>query len=849
MGNQIPVLGMKLILVFLVLSMVSCQSVGQEIHVSKSGSDDGDGSANSPYLTISKAASEAVPGNTIIIHEGTYREYVDPPVGGSYDNNRITFKAAEGESVYVKGSEVIDNWIDNGDNTWKVDLEESYFNNYNPYTLAVNGDFQNYGQWHHRGDVYINNGALHELQTIEQVRDEPYTWYTSTASETTTIYANFGTKNPNTEWTEINVRELIFFTSTLNIDYITIDGLKFHHAAPNWQAPNTGASDPNPITQVGAVGSKMGKGWIIQNCEVMYSKTAGIMMGESFDDLSNFENVDAFGDHLIKDNVIHRCGEYGIAGQKGLSRSTIIGNRIEDINYRNEFGGYETSGIKIWNSVDVHIENNLIQNVIATLSSQSSAHAIWIDYANQGTRITRNVLIGGNDTSNPLYLEANIGPTLVDNNIIIDPAGKNIQIYSGGSILAHNLFINTNFHFAIQQFDNGGSGARNANTLQPHTLIVTNLGQKVEIEYNRLYNNIFAGGDGPSDFSINSGEGNRVDANLYIDGTQPNMFHSNSTESSFDFTYQLTPTDFGLDLKFEIDNSFQGLSTPTVNGTLIGVIPFAEQTIEDEDGNEIAVDSDFDSNVRGENPTVGPLQNLLEGTNSISIGTSIALSEGDKYDIPVNIPSNAQLPYLGDATEIPGILEAENYDIGGQGISFNDDNIKDGEGSFRPNDNVDLGTGGANGMVVAWINNGEWLEYTVNVQGGKYKITASGASELSSVGNLFVYLDDELIGEIDMGGTSNWNVYKDFSIEDVAIPETTNGILRLSFTGGFNLDRVMFERTGDLILASAKAKRFQIHPNPAQKRAQSSGWANRRYHNVTGYPGNHNLLLRRLTLD
>src|SRR5690606_1287947 len=153
----------------------------------------------------------------------------------------------------------------------------------------------------------------------------------------------------------------IFFPSRIGIDYITIDGLHFLHAAPNWQAPNVGRSDPNPLVQIGAVGSRLGKGWIIENCEVSFSKTAGIMMGETFELLDQFDDIDLFGHRIIRNTVITRCGEYGIAGQKGLSRSLIYGNLIEDINYKNEFGGWETAGIKIWNCTDVTIEYNLIR--------------------------------------------------------------------------------------------------------------------------------------------------------------------------------------------------------------------------------------------------------------------------------------------------------------------------------------------------------------------------------------------------------------------------------------------------------------------------------------------------------
>ncbi|TRX58248.1 carbohydrate-binding protein [Fulvivirga sp. M361] len=807
------------VLLFILLLSASCSNARSgEIHVAKTGSDSNAGTVSDPYLTISKAAGMAAPGDVIIIHEGTYREYVNPPVGGTSGANRITFKAADGEEVFVKGSEVINTWEDNGDNTWKVTLPSSFFNGYNPYELRVDGDFQNYGQWHHRGDIYINNGVLNELQTLDQTKEEPYSWYTTTEGSETILYANFGKEDPNTALTEINVRELIFYTSALDIDYITIDGLRFLHAAPNWQAPNEGDSDPNPLTQKGAVGSKMGKGWIIENCEVSYSKTAGIMMGESFDDQGSFEDITAFGDHVIRNNIITRCGQYGIAGQKGMTRSAIKGNRIEDINFRNEFGGYEPAGIKIWNCVDVLIENNLIRNVIATQSDESQAYCIWIDFANQGTRITRNFLVGSPMTTTALFLEANIGPTLVDNNIIIDRTDKAIFVFSGGSVFAHNLFVNSNFSFAIQQFGNGGSGARNAYTLKPHTLKQTNNGQKVEIEYNQMYNNIFAGGSGPVNFSADSGAGNVVDYNLYIGGTNPATAHTHAFTSMFNFSYKITDTETGIDFSFEFDDSFKNITSPYVNEALVGVIPFANQSIADEEGNPITVNRDFNLLDRvGTHPKIGPLENISVGTNSIRIGSQMLATPGTKYPVPVSVPpAEPQAPFQGKASDIPGVIEAENYDLGGQGISYSDNTTKDGDPALRAGDNVDLGSGPDNGVVVGWFDNDEWLEYTVDIDAGTYKMNVSAASALEVVGDLKVSINDQEIATVDVSGTSDWNVYKTFSVNNITLGAAINAILRVTSTGGFNLDRFSFFKNSITSIDNTEGFSSRIYPNPVQ---------------------------------
>ncbi|GAB5409145.1 MAG: hypothetical protein BalsKO_15100 [Balneolaceae bacterium] len=359
------------------------------------------------------------------------------------------------------------------------------------------------------------------------------------------------------------------------------------------------------------------------------------MFGENEGPEASFEDITQFGDHIIRNNIIHKNGQYGIAGQKGISRTEISGNRIEDINYRNEFGGYEPAGIKIWNSSDVLIENNFIHRVIANQNSKSQAYCVWIDFANQGTRITRNFLIGGENTTTALFLEANLGPTLVDNNIIIDKPDGAIMVYSGGSIFAHNLFIDSNFDFRIQEFGNQGSGARRAYTLKPHSTIRTNMSIPVEIEFNQMYNNIFAGANGPNNFGPSVGVGNVVENNLYLKGAEPNTKHRNSTVSDFDIDYKVTYSETGLNFTFTMDESFENISTPLITSELVGIITYAEQSISDERGIPIVVNWDFNKEDRkAENPTIGPLKNLSIGSNSITFEIETTPTKSDIYFKP-----------------------------------------------------------------------------------------------------------------------------------------------------------------------------------------------------------------------
>lgn len=207
-------------------------------YVAKSGSDLGKGTKDDPFLTINKAASVAVAGDTVIVREGVYREWVKPVNSGLSNRRRITYQAAEGEKVVIKGSEEIKNWEKVEGTIWKVVLPNEFFGDFNPYKEEVFGDWLVTGHGKHLGDVYLNGMSFYEADKYEdllnpQVRTEvldhwtnrivpvhnpeqtKYLWYAEVDEKNTTIYANFHDYNPNEELVEINVRKCCFYSFLL----------------------------------------------------------------------------------------------------------------------------------------------------------------------------------------------------------------------------------------------------------------------------------------------------------------------------------------------------------------------------------------------------------------------------------------------------------------------------------------------------------------------------------------------------------------------------------------------------------------------------------------------------------
>jgi len=583
---------LAIVSVCVAVTVLACPNVsGREIHVSKTGSDSSSGDSDKPYLTINRAAQVALPGDTVIVHSGTYREWVNPARGGTGENKRITYRAAAGEEVLIKGSERITTWKKQEGGVWKVELPNSFFGNYNPYALKLSGAWLDYGKWHHRGDVYLDGEAYYEKQSAQEVKQTRQSWHCRVNEKMTTILANFGKADPNRQRTEINVRESLFMPVKSGLKYITLDGFHFAHAATNWAPPGI-------ELQPGAVGPRMGKRWIIENCTVINSRCVGIILGLAPG--VNLSDIDAFGDHIIRNNIIRRCGQAGIAGEAGATRSLISGNLIEDTNYRKEFGGFETAAIKFHCLVDTVIENNLIRGVYhGQAHSAFCSFGIWIDYACQGIRITGNVIY---DTQSAiLFLEMNHGPTLVDNNILI---GTRVRSNSEATVFAHNLFVDCEYMFSPD--------GRRPSYYKPHTREA--VGQSDTAQDDKWLNNIFVrtGLD-----MVKHAKGYESDYNVFLEGAKKSTFadqHSVVDPMVTGISVKNQP--LGAVITFSVNQAPFGMKAVRVDAARVGVFPTVGQTIEDRHGKPISVDTDINGK-KFSRPIPGPLANLKQGPNTI----------------------------------------------------------------------------------------------------------------------------------------------------------------------------------------------------------------------------------------
>jgi hypothetical protein len=88
-------------------------------YVATDGSDENPGTFELPFQTISHAVKQVVPGDTVLIRGGTYREQVTLTTSGTPELP-ITIMGYGDEYPTIKGSDVVTNWVHYRDNIWMV---------------------------------------------------------------------------------------------------------------------------------------------------------------------------------------------------------------------------------------------------------------------------------------------------------------------------------------------------------------------------------------------------------------------------------------------------------------------------------------------------------------------------------------------------------------------------------------------------------------------------------------------------------------------------------------------------------------------------------------------------------
>jgi hypothetical protein len=150
------------------------------------------------------------------------------------------------------------------------------------------------------------------------------------------------------------------------------------------------------------------------------------------------------------------------------------------------------------------------------------------------------------------------------------------------------------------------------------------------------------------------------------------------------------------------------------------------------------------------------------------------------------VPPAGSTPYSGTAIALPGTIQAEHYDRGGEKIAYHDTTAVNSGVVFRT-DGVDLAktTDSGGGYTLGWTQAGEWLNYTVNVtRAGIYTIDLRVASSAAG-GKLHIEIDGvDVTGSLATPATGGWQTWKTISKPAIA------------FAAGKHVVKLVFEANG-----------------------------------------------------
>jgi hypothetical protein len=143
----------------------------------------------------------------------------------------------------------------------------------------------------------------------------------------------------------------------------------------------------------------------------------------------------------------------------------------------------------------------------------------------------------------------------------------------------------------------------------------------------------------------------------------------------------------------------------------------------------------------------------------------------------------------GSSHPVPGVIEAEDFDDGG----FFDTTPDNLGGEYRPTPvDIELTTDIGGGYNIGWMDAGEWLEYTIDVQAaGAYSVAARIASP-SSDATLTIQIDGVAVATLAIPNTGWWQSWQTVQSAPVSLTKGTHRLRLLTNTGGLNVNKIAF---------------------------------------------------------
>lgn len=432
--------------------------------------DNGPGTSERPFRTINKAAQVLQPGERVLIAEGVYRECVRPLRGGTGPDKMISYEAAPGAKVVIKGSAILkDGWKPSsgwmlgpgGDSAkvWEIHLDPKLFaeEGYNPFALVNvlhNRFWLNYGKidmspyFRRRGIVFVDGKPLEPVELVTELAGatgRSLNFFQE--AHWTPIFDEVGGAegkvwvehngltlhvrlphgdSPAQHLIEATVHEQVFVPAARYQGYIRVKGITFQHAGNGF-----------PVPQRGLVSTNRGNHWIFEDNVVEWANSVGFDIGN--EDWSASAPENPVGYDVIRGNTFRYCGIEGIGGAgnpNGVQYVLVERNLFEWDGWQDAANMSESAGMKLHVAKGLLFRHNVVRHI-------RHANGVWLDTGNTNCRLTGNIFADIPGTVNPhaIHLEASDGLNQVDNNIFYKLTGGILIRDTNNATVANNLFI------------------------------------------------------------------------------------------------------------------------------------------------------------------------------------------------------------------------------------------------------------------------------------------------------------------------------------------------------------------------------------------------------------------------
>jgi hypothetical protein len=434
----------------------------------KDADDNGPGTKEHPFRTINHAAQVLKPGERVVIAEGIYREIIRPARGGDGPDSMISYEAAPGANVVVKGSVVVKDWqpgegwnfgFDSATHkpvkAWDLHLDPALFHDgYNPFevdNVIGNRYWINYAKdnmanyFRRRGLVFVDGHPLEPVETASELAGpsprslnffseihwsplfqefQPYAGKVWIEPNGLTLHIRLANDDdPANHVIEITTAEQVFSPAKRYQSYIRVKGITFMHAGNGF-----------PVPQRGMASTNRGNHFIFEDDTFEWANSVGLDIGN--EDWAASRPPTPVGYDVIRGNTFRYCGIEGLGGTGGPQSTLVEKNLFEWVGWQDAAMMSESGGTKMHVAHDLLFRNNVIRHI-------RHANGIWLDIGNANVRITGNVFadIPGNVNPHAIHIEGSDALNQIDNNMFSHLTGGILIRDTNNVIIAYNLFL------------------------------------------------------------------------------------------------------------------------------------------------------------------------------------------------------------------------------------------------------------------------------------------------------------------------------------------------------------------------------------------------------------------------